>query len=238
MAKQSLFCLAWLFSFLDFLTSLIEFILWLEFFLQTKGRLKTWGGGPVLGGPTGSCLVTMLLSECCWRILPEGQGMRSLSLQASYGETLTYLCPYSVAHNTCFSINDSQIYWVQHIFKRLMNSSTMFQGLKPIQLMSSALKLNLMQASYLINTQISTFSLNSKTFHLNSTYEEVANFQAKNPKIQKAKQKDNGPATEASNPSNYSGKTHTKLIMVFGLSVRFISLKMEFLSLCRLSFFQ
>ena len=96
-----------------------------------------------------------------------------------------------------------------------MNSSAMFQGLKPIQLMSSAL--NLMQASYLINTQISTFSLNSKTFHLNTTYEEVANFTQKNPKTKNKKQKDNGPATEASNPSNYSGKTHTKLIMVFGL---------------------
>lgn len=35
---------------------------------------------------------------------------------------------------------------------------------------------NLMQASCLINTQISTFLLNSKSFHLDITYEEVANF--------------------------------------------------------------
>lgn len=75
---------------------------------------------------------------------------------------------------------------------------------------------NVMQGSCLINTQISTFLLNSKSFHLDTTYEEMANF------IQIGKKKNDGSATVASNPLNYSG-THAKMLWFFS-SIRSISL--------------
>ena len=46
MAKLLLFCLAWLFSFFYFLTSLIKLILWLNLFYRQKGRRRTWVRGP------------------------------------------------------------------------------------------------------------------------------------------------------------------------------------------------
>ena len=170
--------------------------------------------------PCYNAAVRHVAGVISWR----GRNEWSLSPQASYGETLMNLCPYSIAHNTWLSINDSRIYWSWTYFQKdWWTAVQCFRVWNPIQLISSAL--NLLQASYLINTQISIFPLNSKTFHLNTTYEEVENFN----QIRK-KKKYNEPATAASNPHQ------TSTGFCFG-SIRFISPKMEFLSLCRLSFF-
>ena len=57
-SKLLLFCLAWLFSFLHFLTSLIKFILWLKFFYRQKvGRER--GRGSILGRPHRVMFVTV-----------------------------------------------------------------------------------------------------------------------------------------------------------------------------------
>ena len=135
-----------------------------------------------------------------WR----GRNEWSLSPQASYWETLMNLCPYSFAHNTWFSINDSQIYWSWTYFQKdWWTAVQCFRAWNPVQLISSAL--NLLQASYLINTQISIFPLNSKTFHLNTTYEEVENFN----QIRKKK--------KSTMSQQLQLLIHTKLVMVFVL---------------------
>ena len=149
--------------------------------------------------PCYNAAVRHVAGVISWR----GRNEWSLSPQASYGETLMNLCPYSIAHNTWLSINDSRIYWSWTYFQKdWWTAVQCFRVWNPIQLISSAL--NLLQASYLINTQISIFPLNSKTFHLNTTYEEVENFN----QIRKKK---------STMSQQLQLLIHTKLVLVFVL---------------------
>ena len=234
MAKLSLFCLAWLFPFLHFLTSMIKFILWLKFFYSPKA-----GGGHGEGflfweGPTGSCLVTALLSG-----LPGMAGVISWSSrsawapapQAFHRRTLMSHRPPRIAHSARFSISYSWLRCSWTYFQKDWWTAVWYQNdwaWNPIQLMalSSKFGTGLMPGKY-----AALFSLIPKP-SIWTTYEQVANF------IQIGEKTPN--KQWASNCSFQSIKlqwdTH-QTSMDFFSSVRFISLKMEFLSLCRISFF-